>query len=338
VRLALATLLVLSLPVGVAAAETRTGGTVVVEADETVSEDLTATAGTVVVRGTVDGDLDAFAGNVIVTGTVTGDVRAFAGNVRIAGNVGGSVEAAGGNVFVEDGAEIAGDLQAAAGVVAINGSVAGTARVGSDELTVGPSAVVGGDLLHSAASPDVADGARVDGQIRQVEDVGEPRATPLVPGWVSAVYGFLVNLVVGVLLVALLRGFSDSTAARFVERPLTALGVGLLALVGVPALLVVLAITIVGIPFALVGALLYALALWLGYVYGAFAVGAWLIALAGEDWGRIAALALGLAAVTVLGLVPVLGGIVQFVVLLLGLGALTGALYDRWRSTEPEWT
>lgn len=335
-RLALAALLVLSLPVGIAAAETRTGGTVVVAEGETVSEDLTAAAGTVIVRGTVDGDLDAFAGNVVVTGTVTGDVNAFAGNVRVAGEVGGDVSAFGGNVFVENGAEVGGDLEAAAGVASLDGSVAGDAEVGSDELTVGPDAVVGGDLRYSADDPRIAEGAQIDGRIERVEDPVDVPVFPVVPGWVSTVYEFVVNLVVGAILLALLPAFSGRVADRFAERPLASGGVGLLVLVGVPVVLVLFAITIVGIPIAIIGALAYALALWLGYVYGAFGLGSWLVSLGDEDWGRWVALVLGLVVVAVVGLVPVLGGIVEFVVLLVGLGALVASVYGRVRGRESE--
>jgi len=77
----------------------------------------------------------------------------------------------------------------------------------------------------------------------------------------------------------------------------------------------------VGIPLGLVGILAYALLLWLGFVYGAYAVGTWLVGLADAS-GRWLALLVGLFVVSVVGLVPILGGLVQFVVLLLGLGAL----------------
>ncbi len=335
-RVLVVALLVLSLPVGLAAAETRSGGTIIVAEGETVSEDLDAFGGTVIVRGTVNGDLDAFAGNVVVTGTVTGDVNAFAGNVRVAGEVGGDVGAFGGNVFVEPGAEIGGNLEAAAGVVSIDGSVAGTAEVGSDELTVGPNASVGGDLRYSAENPRIADGAEIDGQVERVEDAVRAPIVPVVPNWVATVYEFVVNLVVGAILLALLPAFSGRVADRFAERPLASGGVGLLVLVGVPVLLVLFAITIIGIPIAILGAFAYALALWFGYVYGAFGLGSWLVSLGNEDWGRWVALVLGLAVLAVVGLVPVLGGIVDFAVLLVGIGALVGTLYGRWRGRRGE--
>jgi uncharacterized protein HemY len=76
--------------------------------------------------------------------------------------------------------------------------------------------------------------------------------------------------------------------------------------------------------------LVYGLVLWLGYVYGSFAVGSWLLSLADAE-NRWLALFVGLLAVSLVGLIPILGGLVQFVVLLLGLGALGRGLRNRYR-------
>lgn len=45
-------------------------------------------------------------------------------------------------------------------------------------------------------------------------------------------------------------------------------------LVGAPVLLVPLAITVIGLPLSLAGALAFALVAWVGLIYGRFAVGA----------------------------------------------------------------
>ncbi|QSG16131.1 polymer-forming cytoskeletal protein [Halapricum desulfuricans] len=77
---------------GVAAAETRSGGTVVVEEGETV-DGLSTFSGTVIVRGTIDGNLDGAAGSVVIeeSGVVTGDATLGGDSIRLAAtaNVGG---------------------------------------------------------------------------------------------------------------------------------------------------------------------------------------------------------------------------------------------------------
>lgn len=328
-----------AVPAPVAADETRSGDTVVVEAGETVNDDLTAFGGTVIVRGTVDGDLTAFAGDVLVEGQVNGDVTGFAGNVRIDGNVTGGVDAVAGNVIVGEGASVGGQLEAAAGNVRIEGEVRQDVRVGAGTITLGPNAVVGGDFVYDG-DLDRAEGAQIAGEVRQEPNVGLDLGFtgPLVPNWVGWIYGFLVNLVLGAVVLLVFPRFSSGIADRATADPLRSAGVGLLVFVGVPILLALLFVSLVGIPLGLLGTLLYALLLWLGYVYGAFAVGVWIIRKVGTG-DRWLALFVGLLLAGLVGLVPILGGIVQFLVLLLGLGALGlggRSRYQRRRDRESD--
>ena len=328
----LAVLLVLAAVPGLAAAETRSGGTVVVAAGETVNEDLTAFGGNVVVRGTVNGDLTAFAGNVVVTGTVTGDVEAVGGNVRVEGDVGGDLTGAAGTLLIGPEATIDGNVEFGAGTATVRGEIAGDAAIGADELTVGPSAVIGGNLEHDAETFDRSPDAEIGGSVTRNEDLGggEFVPGPVLPNWIGAAYGFLVNLLFGALLLLVLPGFSGGVARRAIDRPLYMGGYGLLVLIAVPILLVLFAITIIGIPITILGALVFALVVWIAYLYGAFAVGAWLVSLA-DSRNPWLALVVGLLVVALVGLVPFLGGLVQFLVSLLGLGALAAALRAAWR-------
>lgn len=317
---------------GIAAAETRSGGTVVVTEGETV-DGLDAFGGTVIVRGTVEGDLSAFAGDVFVEGEVTGDVSAFAGNVRISGDVGGDVSAAAGNVVIESPATIGGSLDASAGNVVIAGAVRGDVSAAGGTVTLDEGATVDGNVEY-----DVGDegefrnrGATVGGTVTRNADLrAGPSGVPNVPGWTFDVYGVLVTLAVGAVLLLAFPGFSERVADRIVEEPLRTGAIGLLALVGVPVVLVLLAITIVGIPLTIVGAVAFAIAVWVAAVYGRFAVGAWLVSLAGVE-SRWAGLLVGVLAVAVLKLVPVLGGLVEPVVALLGLGAIAALGRETYR-------
>jgi len=311
-----------AVPAPVAADETRSGGTVVVEEGETVTDDLTAFGGTVIVRGTVEGDLTAFAGNVFVDGQVNGDLEAFAGNVRVNGTVTGDASAAGGNFLLAEGGRIGGQLEAAAGNVVVEGEVGRDARVGAGTITLGPSAVVGGDFVYDG-DLDRAQGAQIGGEVREEQnvDLGVGVGGPLFPNWLGAVYGFVVNFLLGAVVLVAFSRFSAAVADRAVADPLRSAGVGLLLFVGIPILLVLLFVSLVGIPLGLLGILLYAFVLWLGYVFGAYALGAWLAGFADSD-SKWVALAVGLVLVSLVGFVPILGGLIQFVVLLLGLGAL----------------
>ena len=330
---ALALVLVVSLPVlsGVAAAEERTGGTVVVAAGETVSEDLQAVGGTVVVRGTVDGDLQAFAGTVVLaeSGTVTGDVQGAAGSITIAGTVGEDLEIAGGSLDITETATVGGDVETGAGSFTLDGRVDGTVQVGAGSILLGSSASVGGDFVYDG-DLEQAEGATVDGEVREDPSLGgaEFGGLPTVAGWLFTAYSLALTFVFGAILLLLLPGVAATAALDSRERPARTAGAGLLALVGGPALFGVLLITIVGIPLAFLWLFVYALLLIVGFVFGEYAVGAWLLSLADYE-NRWLALLVGVLAVFAVGRVPFLGGLVEFVVLLLGLGALAVLAWSR---------
>lgn len=323
----LAVLVALAALPGVVAAEDRTGDTVVVEDGETVDGDLDAVGGNVIIRGTVTGDLRAFSGNVIIEGEVRGNVEAVGGNVRVAGDVGGDVTATGGNVVVAENATVAGAFEAAAGSVTVDGTV-GEAQIGAGSIRVGPSAVVEGDLRYGG-NLTVADGATIRGETIRDESIAAGPQLPTVP-WAGTLYGFLTNLLLGALLLLLVPRFSSRVAAYGVDSPLRAGGIGLLALLLAPVIFVLLAITIVGIPIALLWLLAFLALAWIGSVYGAYLLGEGLLSLTEID-SRWLALVLGLVVVALVTQVPIVGGLFGLLVFLLGLGALVGVLYGGFR-------
>lgn len=321
----------------VALAETRAEGTTVVEAGETVG-DLTALSGSVVVRGTVDGDLTALSGTVVVEegGVVTGDLSGAAGSVRVDGRVDGSVSAGAGSVTVGSSGVIGGDLSVGASDVRVDGRVDGDAVLGAGRVELGPGAVVGGDLRYDEDATFVRDpAATVGGAVVAEASLGE--VSPFVlPWWVGVVYGTLASLLLGLALLVVAPRTSRSVADRVATEPVRSLGVGLLTVVVVPVALVALALTIVGIPLTLLGAVLFGLLAWVALVYGRFAVAVVALSRVGVD-DRFVAMAVGVVGLGLVAAVPVLGGLVDVAVSLLGLGALvTTAVAARRRRETTE--
>lgn len=329
---AVALLVALALLPGVAAADSRTGGTVVVGADEVVDGDLRATGGTVVVRGEVTGDLEAVAGSVVVEGTVGGDVNGSAGAVRVDGDVGGTVNVGAGSVYLAEGSSV-GDLNVGAGSVVVAGTVAGDARVGAEEITLADTAVVEGDFVYDGDLTR-ADGAQVAGEVREDPELARDGGSGFdVPSGAGAVYGVLATLAAGAALLFLFPRFADDVAAGAAARPLRTGGVGLLALIAIPLVCVAAMLTVVGVPLGLVGLLLYAVFLLVAAVYGDFVVGSWALSYAGVE-SRWAALVAGVVGLALVGLVPYLGGIVGFLAFLLGLGSVSAELWERFRAAR----
>jgi len=327
--LTLAAVLALAVLPGVAAADQRAGGTVVVGPNESV-DSLTATGGTVVVRGTVSGDVDAYAGSVVVAegGAVEGTLRAYAGSVRIEGTVGGNAVAYAGSVAVGPSGTVRRSLGAAAGEVTVAGTVRGDVTAGAALVTLAPTAAVGNDVNHDGRL-ERAPGATVGGQVRDEDDLGLGVPAPALPPGTLLVYGVLSNLFVGAVLLRGVEDFSVSVAENAVLDAPASLLWGGAALVAAPLAVLALAVTVVGLPVAAVVALALPALGWVGAVLGRFALGAWLVSFA--DVERPAAgLAAGVVLVALLGRLPsLLGPAVRLAVLALGVGAAVVELRAR---------
>jgi cytoskeletal protein CcmA (bactofilin family) len=329
--IALVTVLaLLSLCTGPAAAQSGIGGTIVIEEGETVSE-VSGVGGAVVVHGTVTGDVSGAAGNVLITGTVDGDVSVATGNLRISGDVGGDVSAGAGSVHLEEGATVGGSFDVGAGEVRIDGSIGGDARVGAEAIRLGERASIAGSLTYDGRLEGNRDA--VAGDIVRDSSLGPTTVDGFQPitSWVVSLYAFVANLLLGIALLALFPRFSGGVADRVRTDPVKTGLVGFGLLVLVPLSLAALLITIIGIPIALVGLLAFAFVAWIGIVYGRFALGMWILSIAGyegtaRNW---VGLLLGLLLSAVLSTIPILGGLLNFALFLLGLGALARGLYRR---------
>ena len=326
--------LLLSTVTGVAAAQSVQGasGTVVVEEGQTVST-IDTLAGSIVVRGTVTGDVSGVAGTIHVAegGRVGGSISGAAGDVHIDGEVGGDVSAGSGNVQVSETAAIRGDVNVGAGYVRIDGRIDGDVRVGAETVALGPNADVGGEFRYDAVQFTQDPAATVAGGVVEDSNLRGNVGTFTLPSWVAGLYGLLANLLLGAVLLALFPAFSARLAGRVSDEPAKTGGVGLLTLVGLPILLALVAITIIGIPLAVLGSIAFGLAIWVGVVYGQYAVGAWALRRTGRD-DRWLTLVVGLVGFAILGAVPILGGFLVFGALLLGLGALVLGLRDSFRT------
>lgn len=282
-------------------------------------EDGTYSGGTVVIEGPVDGDVRIFAGTVIIQGDVDGDVQAFAGTVQVQGTVSGDLQAAAGTVLVDG--SVSGDVEVAGGTLAIDGSVGGDVRSGAGTTQLGERSVVVGDIQYTG-NLDRFERARVLGTVdrRLALRIG-PVIVPPLTGWFVTLFAILAHTGLGAVLLVAFPEYSVAVADRVGRDPVTTGLAGLAVLVGVPVVLVLLSLTVVGIPLALAGGLLFLLVVWVGLVYGRFAVGYLLVRRAGWD-SKWLGLAVGLVAFGVLTRVPYVSGFAQLLTVLLGLGAL----------------
>lgn len=287
----------------------------VVQFTNTARQDAYLAGSEVTVAGTVERNARLAGGTVIVAAParIDGNISVAGGEVTIAGTVGGYVQAMGGRIFING--PVGGDVQLAGGEVLLGpqANIAGIVRYRSEEdIEQHPSARVAGGVQRLAAPDEEGDGAL---------------------GWLGGIWGIGL-MILAAVLVAVLPGFTRRSSQAATTRLGPTLLIGLAAVVFIPLLLFAALITVVGIPLALALLLIYLLLLLLGFVVAGIALGdVALRRLPPEKREKVAWRSLGAAiAVAVLVLVtfiPVVGGIVALLALVVGIGAMVTQLRTR---------
>ena len=338
-------------------------GVITIAESETIDDTLLVAADRIVIKGKVTGDLIAAGRTINIDGSIEGNLFAFAESVTVTGTVGGLVLGAG-STFELAGASVGGDLWAAGAKVTVNSQarVARNATIAGQSATVAGSvakdlhafaeiveldgevgqnleafgervrllddAHVGGnarlripseDRLHRAA------GAQVDGDIEFLDLPGVTNRYASGEFYLWQAARLVSGVLVGLALFWLIPGLRTVSVSGGIDGLKTA-GIGLVTLVSVPTVAVVVAITLVGLPFSF-----FAIFAWLVSIYLAkILVGAFIgrAMLGSTKYGDRIALVL-LAGITVIIVainLPAIGGFINFVLTIIGIGLIVQRL------------
>ena len=324
----------------------------IVRVEGVVNGDLLAFGGTVEVRGTVKGDLVSFAKRIVVSGTVEGNIFNCSNSLDLDGQLGHSLYGLMQSLRVNDRGRVGEGVVVGAGDVTLEGEVtrsvttyAGNADVSGsigreltmagDNLTLANTARVGGNLrvrVHHLSNVHIADGATVTGT-RDIKVLEKRNRFASPKFYFFQVVWLAAAMLLGWLILMLFPGFFQATANQ-VGSGWRSLALGFAVLVGVPAAIIVSALTLVGLPTALLLLMVYLPAIYLTKIWvGAFLGGTLLKQTSGTNSDWLLALLVGMLILTVVGFVPYLGRLVHFGVICLGLGAFAWQLYRRSRPT-----
>ncbi len=335
---------------------------VTIAADETVDDTLLIAAETVFVRGNVTGDLLVVGRRIEIDGNVEGNVVAFAESVTVRGSVGGSLLSAAERVElreattgsdlwaaaetvsidmasrVEGNAALAGektlvagyvgkDLYAMAETVELDGSLGASLEALANRVRLLDGAHVGGDArlrIDSDAKLYRADGAQVDGGI---EFLAKPdtakrknRYTDL-EFYLWQLARLVSAVLVGICLLWLFPAWRSLSISSGIEG-LKSAGIGLAALVGLPLLALVVAFTLVGLPFSFFAIVAWLLVLYVAKILVGVFVGRSLLARTDYADSSFLILLVGIALVILVVNLPWVGGLLGFLMTIVGMGVM----------------
>ncbi|HSM21318.1 MAG TPA: polymer-forming cytoskeletal protein, partial [Rubrivivax sp.] len=300
--------------------------------DEPVAGDLIAAGGSIDIDAPVGGDAVLAGGRARLGADVAQSVYAAGGQLTVAGRVGRNLRAAGGRVELGPQSQVAGnatvaggqvtlrgriggDVQIGGGQVLIDGPVAGNVSVGAGQLELGPRARIEGRLrLRSGDEPTLSPQAQVLGGIERLEMPAPDGRSGWPDGYGGGGWLWTIGLMLlaAVLLGLMPRAFG-AVAQALQAQPALSVGLGFVVLVATPAAVLVLLVTLIGAPLALLLLAAYLALLPVGYASAGIGLGDWAL----RRWRaadgvalrwRVAAAAAAVLALSLLGRIPFVGG------------------------------
>lgn len=324
--------------------------------NDTIYNDLCAAGGELHINGIILDDVRAFGGEITLSGIVEGDVVLAGGKLLIEPNtiIRGNVIVSGGEIAMLG--TIEGYFKAKAGEL----EIAGTVNGGTD-LHVGNTLDIMGTLngnhIWVARNILVNQVSRLSGNISYWHEGGEmdfegvlvrgiAQFDPDLKGeyydlnWQILgkywIIGWLLRVLGALLLMILLRwGFPwifREAGITLNQEYLRSMGKGFLFFIGIPVLLFLLFIMVIGIPIGVFGVFLYASILFFSHILTALILAETLTIRRGKplDSKLIVLLALALyLGIKIVNWIPFIGWLISIVLTLAALGALISSIHTR---------
>jgi cytoskeletal protein CcmA (bactofilin family) len=271
--------------------------------------------------------------------TYQGDKVVFGNTYRLQnGEIqAGNLVVIGGTAAIEEGASVNGDVVLIGGTINVDGTINGNLVAVGGVSTLGDHCVINGDIVTTSASLKKSDTAVVTGSItEQTPSLNSDNNSPWQFPWqmkqsflsklVAIVFESIALAVMAALIGLILPKQTQRIANTIESEPLVSGGVGLLTVVGSPILLIILVITLILIPVALIYVIAFGLAVLFGWIALGHFLGERIAKRIHVNWSEPIISSIGVLVLSLLvgtiGLIPCLGWIIGFVLCLVGLGAI----------------
>ncbi len=301
------------------------------------------------INGTINGDLFVAAQTISIKGKINGNIYAAGQNLRIGTQSTGDVFAAGQTIDIAKESVIGRDLFASgqrisldgtvkrdfrseSSEVVISGSINRNAELGAVNISLLDGALISGNLSYKSANQaEFAPEAKVRGLTDWQHIKTSPNPEKSTPA--SSFFNILLSIASALLIWYLVKIWRPELwagiARPIAEQPLKTIGIGVLAFLLTPPLIILLMITVIGLPLGIILGLMYGITLYLSKIIVAVFVGSLLTERLGltERHKGVWPVLLGLAVLVLLMKVPALGFLVWLLVVFTGLGALILSKY-----------
>lgn len=306
------------------------GNTITIDS-QNINGDIFAAGNTITIKGTVNGSLRLAGQNIFIDGQISGNVLAGGQNINLNSSsvVNGHVTVAGQSI--DSQGVIKGQLEAAGEMAYLNGQVDKDVylQLGQTKLQVGDQAKIGGKLFYkSLEQGQVSDKAQISQGVFFEPHVPKQKPSFKGFGFGSFVVKFFGMLVVGMILMHIWPKFLPESVETIKKNKAGVFFKGFGWLILTPILLIIVAITIIGLPLAGLLFILWMLGLYLAKIIAAWLLIALIRAKFFKDkkLSNIWWLAIGILLYIILGKIPFIGWVIAFVLYVFAWGALANIL------------
>lgn len=327
-------ILVLLIPGMVSGLATYNGGQVVI--GQPVPDDVLASGGTVDVNAPVEGLITA-GGTINVDAPVNGNVIALGGTITINAPVEGDVIAAGGTINING--DIGGKLVAAGGTINVNNGIGTNAVMAGNTVSIAQGATIGRDAMISGGQ--VSSSGTIEGNLtvraRTFENTGtaghlnvelsKPREEF---SRIFSIFGIIFTIgmfILGLLLLHFAPGHFLAVEEEVRKSAIVKTVGGFFAIIISLVVLILISVTIVLLPIALLLWMAFFAGLLLSTLFVSLALGRFLVLKAKWEAPPWQMFLLGFVILNIASRIPVAGIIVLGISVSLGFAAFFSTLY-----------
>lgn len=296
--------------------------------DKTVDSDLMISGKEIKISSNINGDAYVAGSHVDISGSVNGNLIVVGGEVTISGKVSKNLIMLGGQAVVKDTAEIGGYVLAGGRKIDLSGKFMGPVKLGAETLIVGPKTVINGNLEADVSLSDISSDAKIVGE-KNIRIYETKKVETQTNQWksfssIGEVLSFLSKLLVLLILVKLFG--PKIKQINLQDSFWSSIGSGLLVLIVTPILALLLMITLIALPISVIILALYFIGLYLSTILSSILVGNYLSKIAKLKANNYVQGFLGLILITLIEIIPFVGGLTKFLLLLLGIGIIFKSL------------
>lgn len=316
-----------------------------------VNGDAFLAGGSIISTGKISNDLNIAGGNITVSGPVGDDLRVTGGSVNIASKIGGEVLAGGGQVQMTSESSVNKDATFAGGSVVLNGTINGNAliygqkvellgtingnaKIQTSQLTIGPQTIIKGTLNYSAPSEIQIPSSAQIGKVNFTKLVMPVKNNNQAKTFIGAFwfYKVIATIIAALILYFIFKRGTTNLVQGSLKHFWMKVLYGFATLILIPIAGLIVAVTIVGLPFSAMAALIYFLLFGIAAIGAGVVFGTWIFSLFSRTtpeehrvtWVTII---VGIAVLSIISLIPLIGWLASLIFMLAIFGEMWHQLY-----------